>query len=209
LLGRRRLDQVFMAGKYVFPGGRVDPADMRLTISDGLAETELAKLGDQVTGDPSPRRRQAYALAAVRETFEETGLLVGSRSEAGPESASSAWRAFMAHGIVPRLSRMSFIARAITPPGRPRRYDTRFFCVDASEIAARVDAQDGELTELHWLTFDEARRFDLPTIQAAILEDLAERLAGEGLGPSRHPVPFYHMRAGVYRRDLLTVTPTP
>jgi 8-oxo-dGTP pyrophosphatase MutT (NUDIX family) len=204
LFGKRRMDQKFMPGKYVFPGGRVDAMDVRLPVTTGLAETEVSKLLKQVNGRLSSKRAQAIALAAVRETFEETGLLLGATSASVPSSPSAAWQAYLSHGVVPDLSRMTFLARAITPPGKPRRYDTRFFCVEAGAIAKTVDGSDGELTETHWLTLEEAKGFDLPNIQRAILEDLSDRLKNGGITPSTHPVPFYHMRNGTFRRDLLT-----
>jgi 8-oxo-dGTP pyrophosphatase MutT (NUDIX family) len=205
LFGKRRMDQKFMPGKYVFPGGRVDAADLRVKTQCSLAETESQKLLRDIKGRPGLRRVNAIALAAVRETYEETGLLLGAKTETPAKTTIAMWQKFMAHGVVPRLSAMTFLARAITPPGKPRRYDTRFFCVAASEIALKTSEQDGELTETHWLTLDEAKTFDLPTIQRAILEDLSDRLRIEGhLGPSAHPVSFYHMKNGTFRRDLLT-----
>lgn len=205
LFGKRRMDQVFQPGKYVFPGGRVDPSDLRVSTPDTLAATEVRKLLREIKGRPSERRVNAFALAAVRETYEETGLLLGAKTPTPGRSSIPVWQKFLSQGVAPRLASMTFLARAITPPGKPRRYDTRFFCVRAEEIAVRTTDNDGELTETHWLTLDEAKTFDLPTIQRAILEDLADRLKQEGhLGPSAHPVPFYHMKNGTFRRDLLT-----
>ena len=210
LFGKRRMDQKFMPGKYVFPGGRVDAADLRLKIEDQLAGTEAQKLLREIRGRPSSgatgiRRVNAIALAAIRETYEETGILLGTRTTTPATTTALNWQKFLAHGVMPRLSPITLVARAITPPGKPRRYDTRFFCVRAEEIALRTSDNDGELTETHWLTLDEAKTFDLPTIQRAILEDLADRLKAEGrLVPSAHPVPFYHMKNGTFRRDLLT-----
>lgn len=206
LFGKRRMDQVFQPGKYVFPGGRVDPSDLRVKVPDSLAQTEVRKLLRELKGRPSERRVNAFALAAIRETYEETGLLLGMTTPDPGASKIAIWNKFLSRGVAPRLASMTFLARAITPPGKPRRYDTRFFCVRAEEIALRTSDSDGELTETHWLTLDEAKTFDLPTIQRAILEDLSDRLKQEGhLGPSAHPVPFYHMKNGTFRRDLLTV----
>ena len=210
LFGKRRMDQKFMPGKYVFPGGRVDAADLRVKVSDSLAETEVQKLLRDIKGRPGARRVNAIALAAIRETYEETGLLLGTKVAKPAVSTIPGWQNYFAHGVVPRLANMTLLARAITPPGKPRRYDTRFFCVNADEIALKTPDQDGELTETHWLTLEEAKTFDLPTIQRAILDDLSDRLKQEGhLGPSAHPVPFYHMKNGTFRRDLLTSGAVP
>lgn len=204
LFGKRRMDQKFMPGKYVFPGGRVDKDDARVKLGGALAPTEAQKLLKQMKGRPSAARANALALSAVRETFEETGLLIGRKLDEPVTTSAALWQNFLGHGVTPHLASMTFLARAITPPGKPRRYDTRFFCVRADDIVVKLDSSDGELTELHWLTLDEARGFDLPNIQKAILEDLADRLTAGAIGPSHQPVPFYHMLNGSFRRDLLT-----
>src|SRR6185295_8188721 len=78
LLGRRRLDMVFMPGRYVFPGGRVDPADRQIPVEEDLAPRDLEKLMVAMKGTRSVVRARSLALAAVRETFEEAGLLIGT-----------------------------------------------------------------------------------------------------------------------------------
>ncbi len=82
LLGRRRMDMVFMPGRYVFPGGRVDPADKLIAVHDDLSEDDRAKLLVGMKGTPSLTRVRALALAAIRETFEEAGLLIGRATTA-------------------------------------------------------------------------------------------------------------------------------
>jgi hypothetical protein len=98
---------------------------------------------------------------------------------------------------------MTLFARAITPPGRPRRFDTRFFCIDASAITDRVGHNDGELSGLDWLTLDDARGLDLPNITRLVLEDLQHQLADGVLDHGTAPVPFYYAKSGSFRRDLL------
>src|SRR5262252_5568929 len=77
LLGRRRADMVFMPGRYVFPGGRVERADRQIAVEHDLKAGDLKKLMLWMKGTPSEARARALALAAVRETFEEAGLLIG------------------------------------------------------------------------------------------------------------------------------------
>jgi 8-oxo-dGTP pyrophosphatase MutT (NUDIX family) len=228
LLGRRRQDMVFMPGRYVFPGGRVDRSDRHITVLQDLKPQDLAKLQVAMKGTPSVARARALALAAVRETYEEAGLLIGipiapsgggeaiaaSAAQAREEHAdaepprgllrkTSQWHAFFAAGFRPSLSRLTFFARAITPPGRPRRYDTRFFCVPAGAIAHRVEVGDGELSDLEWHSIAEARSLALPNITRVVLEDLGERAAAGALEGGDHPVPFYHRHKGSFRRDLI------
>ena len=209
LMGKRRMDQVFMPGKYVFPGGRVDTTDRHVESADELRPIEMAKLLIDMKGTPSEKRARAIALAAIRETFEEAGLLIASRT---PENCTvrsemPSWNGFFDCGFRPKLSSLSLFARAITPPGRPRRYDTRFFCVAAEEIGHTVDTRDGELSGLHWLNVDEARSLDLPSITRVILEDLLDHLKNDGAAADA-PVPYYHHKNGTFRRELLRVTDT-
>ena len=204
LMGKRHAGHKFMPGKFVFPGGRIDPADRRMTVAGALPDALADKLLLRVT-NPSPQKARAMALAAVREAFEETGLLLGTKGHGTPDTAPpGVWSQFAAHGVFPDLEHVHFIARAITPPRRPKRFDTRFFTIDASHIAHKVEdvvGPDTELVELVWQKISEAKNLDIPSIQHMVLNDLAERVAA-GL---RHelPVPFYRELNRRWRRDAL------
>jgi 8-oxo-dGTP pyrophosphatase MutT (NUDIX family) len=204
LLGRRRMDMVFMPGRYVFPGGRVDPADRLVSVDDDLRGDDLAKLLVGMKGAPSPTRARALALAAVRETFEEAGIVIGRPAQKPAPCKAPDWQAFYAQGFEPALSQLTFFARAITPPGRPRRFDTRFFCVPAQAIALTISDQSGELSDLEWHSIAQARTLELPNITRVVLEDLGERAAAGAMHAPGVAVPFYHRRHGSYRRDLIT-----
>lgn len=204
LLGRRRMDMVFMPGRYVFPGGRVDPADRIVSVDDDLRSDDIKKLLVGMKGTPSTSRARALALAAVRETFEEAGIIIGTPAQKGAPAKAPDWQAFYAQGFQPALDRLTFFARAITPPGRPRRFDTRFFCVPADAIASTVTAQSGELSDLEWHSIAQARSLELPNITRVVLEDLGERAAAGAIHAPGVAVPFYHRRHGSYRRDLIT-----
>jgi 8-oxo-dGTP pyrophosphatase MutT (NUDIX family) len=207
LMGQRGMDQVFMPGKYVFPGGRVDAADRNIETVDELHEADAAKLLIEMRDTPSAQRARAIALAAVRETFEETGILIGAPGQPQRPVEAEAWQAFYAQGYIPQLSRIRFFARAITPPGRPRRYDSRFFYADVSAIGRRTEIIDGELSSLDWFTFDEMRALDLPAITRVVLEDLIDRLKLdlEGASVTEAAVPFYRHKNGASRRQLLSL----
>lgn len=207
LMGRRRPDLVFLPNKYVFPGGRVDRADYTAPAAGELDASEAAKLLLEMKGIPSQARARGLALAAIRETFEEAGLLIGARRDPGPGAARGpgGWSDFHALGVVPRLSGLTYVARAITPPGRPRRYDTRFFTVDASEIAHRVEIGDGELSALDWFSLADMRTLDLPGITRVVIEDLDDWLKA-GLPQAKAlPVPFYFHKNGTFERQMLKV----
>lgn len=204
LLGRRRMDMVFMPGRYVFPGGRVDTGDKQVAVAEDLGASDLKKLMVSMKGTPSELRARSLALAAVRETFEEAGLLIGAPLGAGAPPKAQIWQAFFAAGFRPTLARLRFFARAITPPGRPRRFDTRFFCVEADAIVHKIAVADGELSDLEWHSIAQARTLELPNITRVVLEDLGERIAAGALQAGDMPVPFYHRRNGSFRRDLIS-----
>jgi 8-oxo-dGTP pyrophosphatase MutT (NUDIX family) len=207
LLGRRRPDLVFMPGRYVFPGGRVDPADRHVAVEEELAPGNVEKLMVAMRGHASALRARALALAAVRETFEEAGLIIGAPVSGAAAPKSAAWQQFFGLGYRPALKQLSFFARAITPPGRPRRFDTRFFCAPASAIVHKIAIADGELSDLEWHSIAQARTLELPNITRVVLEDLGERIASGALHASDVPVPFYHRRNGNFHRDLITGAP--
>ncbi len=204
LLGKRRMDVAFMAGKYVFPGGRVDRSDHAVAVADELPKIEVEKLLVQMKGAVSTSRARALALAAVRETFEEAGLIIGKPVAAAEKPASGPWAGFFAEGYAPALAGLTFFARAITPPGRSRRFDARFFAIDASAIAKRIDITDGELSALDWMSIEAARNLDIPNITRVVLEDLGDRLAAGETAWQTLPAAFYHNRNGSFRRDLIS-----
>lgn len=203
LLGRRHLRHVFMPGKFVFPGGRVDEADRVMTARaplHPLVERRLFRQTDLTTGPDVA----ALPLAAVRETFEETGFLVGKPGRAEASTPEGPWTKFVQTGFVPAPRALHFIARAITPPAFPRRFDARFFSVDRDEVAHQLEGvvhADAELVELVWLPIEHAMDLDIPLITGLVLEELRERIAA---GFDRAlPVPFYATRDGEFTRDLI------
>jgi 8-oxo-dGTP pyrophosphatase MutT (NUDIX family) len=204
LMGKRHEGHRFMPGKFVFPGGRVEPEDRRMAAAGALDPHVEEKLNVRVRR-PSPAFARALALAAIRETFEETGLAIGVRGHGAPEPPPpGAWTRFAATGVTPALAAVDFLARAITPPGRPRRFDARFFIVDARFIAKEVCGvvhPEAELVELVWTPLDKARQLDLPEITRRTLDDLAAALAS-GLDKQR-PRPFYRQLRGRRVREQL------
>lgn len=192
LMGRRNSRHAFLPGRFVFPGGRIEPADQRLGVTTNLRRDVLTKVSSGIT----EARAKGLALAAIRETYEETGLIVGARSNYLPPTRSSSWQRFLSHGFAPKLEALDFIARAITPPGRPRRFDARFFMANAdeNETGLQVASSDGELKDLRWLTFDEARAVDIIPITRCIIDEIERRLMG-GAGLARK-VPFFIPQRG-------------
>lgn len=203
LMGRRRPDQVFLPDTFVFPGGRVEAADRALARRHALRPQETECLKTAMRGRPSDARASALALAAVRETYEETGFVIGEPWRGDVPGSAGGWNGFLAEGFRPRLDGLSFFARAVTPPGRPRRYDTRFFAVDAALISHRATSVDGELLDIDWFTLERARALKLPSITKHVLEDVAALLVRPREAPCAAPVPFYFHRHGRFERTLL------
>ena len=203
LLGKRHARHKFMPGMFVFPGGGVDPADRKMPVARPLHRDVEVQLTKRLAR-PSSAKARAFALAAIRETYEETGLLLGVRSDKVNGVPAGPWAAFAQAGILPDLSLLHFIGRAITPPRRPRRFDARFFAMDASAIAHRVEGMtgpDAELVELVWMTLAEAQQLHLSAVTSVMLEELDARIA-LGFG-HKLPVPFYRAPHKHFMREML------
>jgi 8-oxo-dGTP pyrophosphatase MutT (NUDIX family) len=187
-----------MPGKYVFPGGRVDKSDNRVPVAAPITSELEANL---LKGSPRivPSRARALAVAAIREACEETGLCLGRKVDGATRKLPGVWEAFSDAGLLPDPSGLFLIARAITPPGRIKRFDTRFFTADASSIAHRVEGvvhADAELVELVWVELGSAHLADAHAMTKNVLNELDRRLA---TGPLRHdaPVPFFQTMASL------------
>jgi len=204
LVGRRHDKVVFQPGKYVFPGGRVDETDNRVPVAAPIPKALERNL---LKGSPkiAASRARSLAIAAIREACEETGLCLGRKSNGAAPTLEGAWKPFTEAGLLPDPSGLFLIARAITPPGRVRRFDTRFFTADASTIAHRVEGvihPDAELVELVWVEIGSQPLTDLHPMTRNVLNELGRRL---GAGPLSHdaPLPFFHFYGGKMQKDVL------
>ena len=205
LMGKRHEAHKFMPGKFVFPGGRVDAGDCRITAPHPLPTDVSSKLISAMKGKPSSARATGIALAAVRETFEEVGLIIGQPG-LGPRTRNQAWRQFYATGYVPDLRGLRMLARAITPPGRPRRFDTRFFMADATTLAnldTPVVPETDELLTPHWVSIDEALQLDLPWITGQILDRLKSALEKPDPFGVQRPVSYQYKRGRNWKYETL------
>lgn len=163
-MGMRGTGAAFMPSKYVFPGGAVDIEDHSLDESARLAPLCQHRLGLHRPQDaPAPG---TLATAALRELTEETGITLAAKEP------------------------LRFVFRAITPPGRTRRFDARFFVASAAEAMGDLDAffgASGELSHLHWIGLQQARGLDLPFITEVVLAEVTALLAGN----DQPGVPFF------------------
>lgn len=198
LLGKRHEKHAFMPGKFVFPGGRTDPSDGRIGTATELHPEVERKLMASAGSRANPTRAKAIAMSAVRETYEEAGLLIGRKQ--AYTAPQGDWQGFAENNVAPSLENLRLIARAVTPPGRVRRFDSRFFAVWRDEVA--VELQEGgpthELQELVWLSLPEAEKLDIPLITRRILHELENRLVSDPELRPDGPVPYFRMLHGKF-----------
>ncbi|MFK7751156.1 MAG: NUDIX domain-containing protein [Sedimentitalea sp.] len=174
LMGQRGANAAFMPNKFVFPGGALDPGDGDIALESPLPDPCFSRLNE----DAPTGMQNALAAAAIRELWEETGLVLGhpgTWTDPIPED----WRSFAATGHVPSAQSLQYVFRALTPPGRPRRFDARFFLVDANAIPVGLDNFDhasDELSHLQWIELSKARSFDLPFITEVVLAEIEARV---------------------------------
>lgn len=192
LMGRRSQAHVFMPNLHVFPGGRRDPADHRFANGSEMHLAVLRRLRLAKGEHCSPARLQALAVAALRELREEANLIVGKPAVGNPLA------------FLPDLTNLRYIARAVTPPGHPRRFDTHFFALFADE--ADIDPADvrdsEELEDLRWIDLYDLSTVQVPDITAIVLADLRSALEDDASLAFDRPVPFYYTRRGSHIRDL-------
>lgn len=174
LMGQRGAKAAFMPNKFVFPGGAVDAEDAMVPLATPLPEVCNNRLREEAPDG----LQHPLAVAAIRELWEETGLILGAPG-AWQGDVPVDWTGFAATGHLPSAQSLQFVFRALTPPGRPRRFDARFFLVDAEDIQGDLDdfthASD-ELSHLQWIKLSEAREFDLPFITEVVLAEVAARV---------------------------------
>jgi len=156
LMGTRHAKHRFMPSVLVFPGGRVDRADHRVkTLSELRADTE-ALLRHRAT----PSLARALGVAAARELFEETGLLLGERQ---------------GERLLPDLAALDYLCRAVTPASRAMRFNARFLLAPAESVRGDI-AGSGELERLGWYALPDALKADLADITRKILGEFASWL---------------------------------
>lgn len=141
LAGRRPGHVRFMPGVWVFPGGAIDPEDKK----PWRVETG---------GEHLPPRLVRCARAALRETWEEVGVLVGRRAAdpaapSGMPGLTPIEAAYAERGLAAAIDVLTYVGRAITPTPVFRRFNTRFFLADASAVVGEPVSTD-ELEDVGW-----------------------------------------------------------
>jgi len=204
LLGKRHGGHAFMPNMFVFPGGRLDPGDMRVKVASDLHPLVHEKLLQRMRGHSSASKARGLAVAAIRETYEETGLFLGSLPD-DAKLANEEWDGILAATGLD-LSHLRYFARAITPPGRTRRFDSRFFVANARHVGNLDNPRhpgSGELLTPHWFSFAEAQELELPMITRDVLKRLQPLLDAQQDLPADQPVCFQYYRGKSWREDML------
>jgi len=177
LMGRRNSGHNFMPNMWVFPGGRLDRTDYFAPHATEL-KPEVAATFERYT---TPSRGRALALAAIRETFEEAGLLLAKSAPVRP--GVKGWREFLAQGALPDLDAIDIMGRAITPPMVAKRFDTWFLLADAERLMSLERQPDcGELDEIAWIDADEAVGLELPMVTRVMVKEVHERMRDPSRG---------------------------
>jgi len=189
LMGRRRSRAAFLPDIYVFPGGRVDAADVLASRRLPLPAPAAAVLARRCRS----RAPGALLVAALRETFEETGLMLGAPGHVGAMPPGAVWQAYADAGLVPGLDRLTYIARAITPTNSHRRFNTRFFLADAEHAQGTLLAES-ELLDLRWVRLAEVEK-TVPVVD--VTEFVLGRVRAIQTGAVQDRVPLWR-----YIRDV-------
>ena len=196
LLGKRHQKHMFMPGKYVFPGGKTEACDRAAIPACDIEAACLRRLQAGFGSRGSEAKARALALSAAREAFEEAGIFVAQSGIC--KSRFPEWRPFAERNLAPDLQPLRYVARAITPPQYPRRYDTRFFAA-FRDLVSETDMrqhEDNEMLDFAFVTHAQTAEMELPGITRRVLKAVVDRLAVDpDLNPG-HPVPTYLTRRG-------------
>ncbi|MFD1327063.1 NUDIX hydrolase [Mycoplana ramosa] len=195
LVGKRSSKHVFMPDLYVFPGGRRDRHDWRTPVSAPLHPAAIERLRVHTSARTGQATLHGLGVAALRELHEEAGLTIGTRVSGEPAALP----------FLPDLSMLRFFARAITPPGQPRRFDTRFFALftDETGIDPTSASDSHELQDLRWVDIFEQLNVDMPMITIQVLEELKRCLQQDPSLPFGAQVAFFRNHRGQVVRDML------
>ncbi len=194
LMGQRAKRHDFMPSVYVFPGGRVDRADSYAPYVSDLSPRTQSILESLY----SPRRARAIVLASIRETFEETGLMLGQAQAWTRNLNHSGWDGFRKQGYTPDLSDIEVFGRAVTPPYRHKRFDTWFF-ISWLDSGRSDIADSAELLNVDWFSFDEIEVLETARATDMMIDVLKSYLSGR---LPKNKIFHSHMAHGKFRQDF-------
>ena len=200
LLGRRYARAGFLPDIYVVPGGRVDPADHA---PSGFVERLHPAVSAALSSGGTRRPSLAFPRAALRETHEETGLLVGEPGAPIDAPNAPVWKAYGELGLAPDFAAMDFICRAITPVTSARRYNTRFFLADGAQAVGALGS-NGELEDLAWRPVSALAGLDIVDVTEYVLKEALRRWQARVNGG--RPAGAEPPKLLNYRNDIMTLS---
>ncbi len=186
LMGQRGKEQVFMPERYVFPGGSVEVCDRYVRPAGELR----AGVARRVARSCTLARARSLAAAAIRETFEETGLMLAAPSAPPNHKVRPEWRGFQERHLAPSLDKLDYIYRAVTPPGSPRRFNARFFMAFAEDLHGEITG-NGELHDIAWVPIAEALKMPIPRITGVVLREIDRLLHDPAPRDKVDATPFF------------------
>ena len=197
-MGQRHRAHAFMPEAYVFPGGTVDRADGRITPATALRPDVAARLARH----SNPTRARALGIAAVRETYEETGLMLAKPAPPPNSDVPAVWRGFLDQGLAPALDELEVFLRAITPTDSPIRFHARFFLADGGKLRGKIGGS-GELENIGWFGVNEAFALSLSDITEFVLQQATGLMNRPRARVSARRIPLASYR----NREYFTIRP--
>lgn len=177
-----------------FPGGKVDRQDSRVRAAGPVPDAVMELLTRRAT----PARARALIVAAVRETFEETGLIIGTPDPEPQRPVPGDWAEFFRSGMAPAFDCIAYIARAVTPPSRPVRFNVRFFMIESEHVQGELGG-NGELLNLQYVPVTDTTALDMPNITRRILAHV-EDITQQPKMHARATVPCFRLAGESHRR---------
>lgn len=174
LVGRRPSKSRFMPDVYVFPGGAVDPVDARAK----PAKVMDSAFAQHMAVGQSQARAQTIAMAAVRETYEETGVSITQAGHPGSVKDDT-WQTLAKRDLSADLSVLKYFARATTPADQPMRFHARFFVCNSAQVSGFDNhqlRQNDELLDLRWMSIQNPEDLPLRSVTKFLLKEFAQWL---------------------------------
>ena len=173
LLGKRSDKTRFMSGAWVFPGGVLDKNDYKISESTKLNNNIIKKL----VVSNNIKTANALAIASIRETVEETGLILGRKarivSHINDDDENNGITIMSKRNLIPDLAKLSYLGRAITPTFSPIRFHARFFMADAKDLIGKIKTTS-ELVEIKWIPLKTATKLPMADVTEFMINELLE-----------------------------------
>ena len=202
LMGQRSSRHDFMPSVYVFPGGRVDRIDSFAPYMGDLSPRTDRILEAAVP----PRKARAIALSCIRETYEETGLMIGAKADKQTRNMKNAtYDAFRKAGKLPDIANLEVFGRAITPPHRHKRFDTWFFHRHLGDVAPPEVNDSHELLNVGWFDLDEIAALKLQRATVMMMEVFKDYVRRPKNDSGPEPGIFFSRTVhGTFRQESFT-----